>query len=183
MRFTTTPEQDYILAILKATGIMRKTQAVKLLDKLGGCKGESHWERCFRQLGHIRKIAWVSDGLFTLPLLRRAPVDGDMLRAIDIMADLTDARVRAVTASTPPYKLCFLAEQRKGFGSYSIAIARPGAEALLTAAMQNHAQDGRTVVFLLSSPSQAGLVKTPLPHFFAVPEGGGYRYYTDNCQR
>ena len=178
LKFITTPEQDYILSILKVVKVLRKSQAVRLLKKLDGSKNEQCWERCFGQLGHIRKIAWLSDDLFTMPLLQRNAVDEDMLQAVDVMLDLTDIRVQSLSSSKPPYNLCFLAEQKKDFGSYAIIIARPGTEAVITASLNNSGQDGRTVVFILSDPSQTQGIKTSLPHFFAISDGSKYRYFS-----
>ena len=176
MKFMTTPEQDYILSILKATKVMRKSQAIKLLNKLDSSRNELYWERFFGQLGHIRKIAWLSDDLFTVPFMQRSPVDEDMLQAIDIMLDLTEKRIHALSSSTPPYKLCFLAEQKQNLGSYAIIAVRHGVEAAITAALRDSAQDDRTIVFLLSDISQATCINTSLPHFFAVTDGNKYRY-------
>jgi hypothetical protein len=178
MRFITTPEQDYLLSVLKVTRIMRKPQAIRLLNKLDDGRNDQYWERCLGQLGHIRKIAWLSDGLFTLPLLLRAAVDEDMLQAIDVMLDLTDIRILTLSSSTPPYNLCFLVEQKRDFGSYAITIVRPGTEAVISASLRDSGQDGRTVVFILSESSQAHGIWTTLPHFFAIPDGGGYRYFS-----
>lgn len=178
MKFITTPEQDYLLSVLGVAKVMRKSQAIRLLNKLDDSRNGQYWERCLGQLGHIRKIAWLSDGLITLPLLLRAAVDEDMLQAIDVMLDLTDIRVQALSSSTPPYTLCFLAEQKRDFGSYAIIIVRPGNEAVISASLQNSARDGRTVVFILSEPPQAQGIRMSLPHFFAIPDGGKYHYFS-----
>ena len=175
MSFMTTPDQEYILSVLGATKAMRRAQAYRLLGKLDGRKTERYADRCIEQLRHMRKIRLNGD-MIALPLLHDAPPDEGMLAATDIMLDLTDIRVCAVSASVPPYKLCFLAEQKNGMGNYAVAIARPGAEALLTASLQNSDHAGRTVIFLLSGISQAEGIKTSLPHFFALPDGGKHKY-------
>jgi len=128
---------------------MRKLQAALLLKKLDSGKTEQYVDLCMDQLRHIRKIA-LTDKLLTLPQLYNTAPDEDMLAAVDIMLDLTDKKVLAVTASAPPYKLCFLAEQKNGIGNYAIAVVHPGSEPIMTASLQNSAYENRTVIFLLS---------------------------------
>ena len=176
--FITTPEQDYLLSILKTTKVMRRSQTLTLLQKLDHGKTEQFVARCLEQLRHIRKIVWLTDDLFTLPLLQKSPVDESMLSAIDIMLDLTEVRVDALSASAQPYKLCFLAQQQNDIGNYAIIVAPPGSEAVITASLRSSDDDGRTVIFLVSTLSQAEGIKTSLPHFFAISDGGKYRYYS-----
>ena len=177
MSFITTPDQEYLMSILGAVKAMRKTQAYRLLGKLDAGKTAQYVDRCLEQLRHMQKISLAGDMLM---LLREydAPPDKDMLAAIDIMLDLTDIRVRSISASTPPYKLCFLAEQKKGLGNYAVIAVPIGTERMVTAGLDSSGQDSRTItiIFLLSDLSQAGSVKTALPHFFALPDGGKYRY-------
>jgi len=177
--FMTTPDQEYILSILNTTKAMRKLQAALLLKKLDSGKTEQYVDHCLGQLRHIRKIALIKE-LLTLPHLYNAVPDEDMLAAVDIMLDLTDKKVLAVTASAPPYKLCFLSEQKNGIGNYAIAVVHPGLEPIITASLLNSAHENRTVIFLLSELSQAERIKTTMPHFFAVPDSGKLRYLSGN---
>ena len=182
MRFVTTPEQDYLLSVLRAAKVMKKTQAFRLLSKLNTGRNEQYVERCLAQLGHIRKIAWYSDDLFTLPMLQRLPVDDDMLHAIDVMLDLTETRIEAVSALTPPCKLSFLTKQENNYGSYVITVVHPGSETVVSATLLGTTPEGRTVVFIISDPAQMHKIKTDLPHYYALmdTEGGGFRYYSGN---
>ena len=173
--FVTTPDQEYIMLVLQAAKVMRKTQACKLLSKLDSRKTDQYTGRCLDQLRYMQRVYLTGDMLM-LPRLYNAPADEDMLAAIDIMLDLTDIRIHAISASTPPYKLCFLAEQKNGMGSYAVFAASPGSEALISAKLQNSGQNVHTVIFLISEISQAESIKTAMPHFFALPDGGNYRY-------
>ena len=178
MQFVTTPEQNYILSVLKVTKVMRRAQAVALLNKLGGGDAGDAADRCLGQLLHIRKIAWLTDDLLTLPLLQKMPVDEDMLAAMDVMLDLTAIKIHVLSASMVPYKLCFMSEQKNGYGRYAVAVVIPGSEAMVSAALLDFERDGRTVIFLLSELSQEKRIKTLLPHFFAIPDCGKYRYFS-----
>lgn len=178
MMFTTTQDQDYILSILRETTVMRESQALELLRKLDGGNDDRYVTRCLEQLRHMRKIDLLPDGLFTLKSRWGMPVDEEMLSAIDIMLDLTDIKVHAASAPAAHYKLCFVSEHREGIGSYAVSIVRPGTEAVATALLHNSAHEGRIVIFLLSSLSQAGAIKAVTPHFFAMPCNGGYTYFS-----
>jgi hypothetical protein len=178
MKFMTTPDQDYILTILKETKSMRKSQALALLNKLDIENDALYLARLLEQLRHMRKITWLTGGLFTLKPLWSVPADAEMLSAIDIMLDLTDIRVQTVTARTAPYKLCFLSEQKDGIGNYAVCVLHPGTEAAISAMLHSSGYKERTVVFLLSALSQAEKIKTPLPHFFAIFDGGRYKYFS-----
>ena len=178
MKFTTTPDQDYILSILKETKAMRKSQALALLSKLDGGNDERYIDRCLSQLRHMRKIVWLSDEVFTLSLLWATPANAEMLSAVDIMLDLTDIRVHALSASTAHYMLCFVSQQKDGVGNYAVINVRPGTEASISESLKNTAPDRCTVIFLLSALSQAEKIQTSMPHFFAISENGMYHYFS-----
>ena len=57
-------------------------------------------------------------------------------------------------------------------------IVHPGTEAIITAALQDSNHDGRTVIFLVTNPTQSEEIKTALPHFYAISEKGKYRYFS-----
>ena len=175
LEFFNTPDQEYVMFILKAVKAMRITQAYSLLRKLDGSKTGRYASRCLDQLRYMQKI-WMAGGTLTFPRLHGAPVDEDMLAAIDVMLDLTDIKVHAISSSTLPYKLCFLAEQNNGMGNYAVIVAHPSSEAVTAASLQNTDPDGRTVIFLISELSQAASIKTDLPHFLALNDGGKYKY-------
>lgn len=172
-----TPDQEYILSILQKTKVMRGDQAYRLLNKLDGSKNDQYAARCLEQLRYIRKIARKSDGVFTLPILGNVPADEEMLSAMDIMLDLTDFKILELSAGKPPYKLCFLTEQDNSMGSYAVVTVPPGHEASVSASLSFSDPESPTVIFLLSELSQKDGVKTALPHYFTVKDGGKYRYF------
>jgi hypothetical protein len=178
MKFTTTPDQDYILSVLRETKAMRKSQAQTLLGKLDGGNDERYIVRCLEQLRHMRKIFWQSDEVFTLKALWAVPADAEMLSAADIMLDLTDIRVHTISSSFAQYKLCFMSEQKDGIGNYAVVVVRPGTESMITATLKNASPDERIIIFLLSTLSQAEGIKTSLPHFFAMYDNGIYHYFS-----
>jgi len=175
--FVITPDQEYILDILRKTRVMRTDQAAKLLSVIDAGKSEQYTARLLNQLQHMQKIAWKTDSLFTTPLLYKAPVDDEMLSAVDIMADLTDYRVASLSSYSKPYKLCFYTEQGDSIGSYAVIFVSPGDEMKITAALHDADKDDRTIIFLSSEPIQREIIKTSLPHFFAIRDNGKYRYY------
>ena len=182
MRFITTPEQDYLLSVLKATKVMMKAQAFRLISKLNIGRNGQYVDRCLAQLGHIRKIAWYSDDLFTLPMLQRLPVDDDMLPAIDVMLDLTETKLEVISALTSPCKLSFLTKQKDNYGNYVVTVVHPGFETVAVESLLSLAPEGRTVVFIISNPAQIQKIKTALPHYYALidAEGTGFRYFSGN---
>lgn len=175
--FTVTQEQEYILSILHKTKVMRKEQAVKLLRIADFKRNAEYTTRCLEQLRHIRKIKWVSSDVFTLPILYMEPIDEEMLSAVDIMLDLTDSKILALSASKPPYKLCFVNGSEDSFGSYAVIVVPHGSETMITASLYGAESNNRTVIFLLSDSSQKERIKTALPHFFAIHDSGKYRYF------
>ena len=179
MRYTLTQDQEYILSVLKETKSMRKSQAFSLLNKLDSEKQESYAARCLNQLRHMRKIAWQTDELFTLSPLWAVSADAEMLSAIDIMLDLTDIKIHALSASTQPFKLCFLSEQNRGSGNYAVTVVRPGTEVSINYALRSIHGDIHTVIFLLQNISQAKEIQTSLPHFFALFDNGKYHYFSE----
>lgn len=177
--FTTTPEQDYLLSILQKTKVMRKDQAAKLLSGFDTKRDAGYTSRCLAQLQHIRKIKWSRqrpDDVFTLPLLYQESIDEDMLSAIDIMADLSDSKIIALS-TTQPYKLYFYIAQENSFWSYAVITVQPGSEALVSTSLIGVETENRTLIFLLSNLEQKDNIRTSLPHFFAVNDGGKYRYF------
>jgi len=180
MRYTITPDQKYILSILKETKAMRKSQAFTLLHKLSDSKDESYILRCLDQLRHMRKIVWQSEDLFTLSQLWAVPADAEVLSAIDIMLDLTEIRIPAISSSTRPYTLCFLSEQHDGIGDYAVIAVHPGEEVTITTNLRHINNDSTTIVFLLQNISQAKQIQTSLTHFFATYADGNYHYFSEN---
>jgi hypothetical protein len=179
--FTVTPEQEYILSILNVTRIMRRDQAFHLLAKLNKWNTEVYTQtytlRCLWQLKHIRRLAWKTDDVFTLPLLFHEPIDEEMLSAIDIMLDLTKEKILSVSVGPAPYKLSFSSEKGKDLKAFAIVTVKPGSEKISTILLNSDSSDGRIIIFLLSSLSQRDSVKTSLPHYFAILDGGRYRYF------
>lgn len=174
--FTVTPDQKYVLSVLDATKVMRKSQATKLLVKLGGGRTEDYARHCLWQLKHIRKIAWKTDEVFVTPMMFNEPMDEDMLPAADIMLDLTDQRVISVSAGLAPYKLRFLSERDYGPNGFAIVVLNVGTEREINASLTTAPGD-YTIIFLLSYLSQKDRVKTSLPHYFALRDGGRCRYF------
>ena len=175
--FVTTPEQGYILSILQETKFMRKDQVFKLLNSVDSRITAGYTDRCLGQMRHIRKITWRTDDVICLPDLYKEPKDDEMLAAIDIMLDLTDFKILVVSAGPAPYKLCFLTEQSASLGSYAVIIVAPGSEEMITASLHGADPESRTIIFLLPEILQKNNIETALPHFFAVYDGGKYRYF------
>lgn len=175
--FITSREQEHILSVLQKTKFMRKDQAVRLLSTGGFTRTAEYTMRCLEQLRHIRKIKWITADIFTLPIMYMEPVDDEMLLAIDVMLDLVGAGITALTAPPPPFKLCFFAGRDNNLGSYAVSIVRPGHEAEVTALLCGAEKLCHAVIFILSDLSQKDGIKTTLPHFFAVKDGGKYRYF------
>ena len=174
--FTVTPDQEYILAILRKTRFMRTDQACRLLRCLNKHKTEEYVIRSLHQLRHMQKIIWKTEEIFAMPSLYEKPADEKMLAALDIMTDLTEYKVTVQSANNSPYKLCFFTEQQDSFGCYAVVIVTPGSEARISAVLYG-TDTVRTIIFLLSDLSQKEGIKTNLPHFFAIEDNGKYRYF------
>ena len=174
--FTVTPDQKYILSILDATKVMRKDHAFRLLEKLSAEYTEGYELRCLMQLKYMRKIAWKTDDVFAVPMMFNEPIDEDMLSAVDIMLDLTGKRVMSVSAGPEPYKLRFLSARDKGSNGFAVIVFNASLEREISASL-HRIPDGHTIIFLLSNLSQKDRVKTALPHYFAIRDGGRYRYF------
>jgi hypothetical protein len=173
--YLTTPEQERLYTIIDKTGCMTTAQAERILPQKNPDAPESFSARVLRQLQYQQKVRFVSESVLTLPhLVERAP-DRDMLAAVDIMLDITNGAPMDMSVKTPPFKLCFLAEQNGQIGSYGIIIAVPGNERRLN--FQLEGTERRTVIFLLTSPKQSEKIQTTLPHYFAVADCGKYRYF------
>jgi len=156
---------------------MRKDQAVRLLACIDEAKIEQYTIGLLNQLRHIQKITWITDTVFTLPFLYNKPIDECMLSAMDIMLDLTESRITALTTNNPPYKLCFFTGQENHLNSYAVIVVAPGSETTVTASLCNANAKDFTVIFILSDFAQKDNIKTPLPHFFAILDNGRYRYF------
>jgi hypothetical protein len=174
--FTITPTLEYVLSVLDATKVMRKEQAFKLLKKFDAGKTEEHLIRDLRQLKHIQKIVWKSDDVLTTPLLFNEPTDEEMLSAIDIMLDLTDRRILSISRGPAPYTLRFVSEYRDRVKAFAVIIVNARSERSIKALLPG-GSDECTIIFVISSLSQKDRIKTSLQHFFAVRDGGRYRYY------
>ena len=174
--FTVTPDQKYILSVLDATKIMRKSQVVKLLSKLGAGYTEDYALRCLLQLKYIRKVAWKTDDVLAVPMMFNEPIDEDMLSAIDVMLDLTDKQILSVAAGPEPYKLRFLSAGDEGAKGFAVIAFNTGTASKIKTSIPD-APDGHTIIFLLSHMHQSDRVKTTLPHYYAVRDGGKYRYF------
>jgi hypothetical protein len=173
-----TADQEYILSLLQKTRFMRSVQACRLLGKLDGGKVERYVMRSLRQLRHLSKIAWITEDVFTLPDLYNSTIDREMLAAVDIMLDLADGRILALSAPGPPFTLRFMSEQGGGLKSYAVANLPPGHEAALAALInESGLPGGSTVLVLLSELSQMEAVRILLPHYFVIRGADGYRYF------
>jgi hypothetical protein len=173
-----TADQAYILSILQKTRFMRKDQALRLLGKLDGRKTESQLACCLRQLRYIARIAWNTEAVFTLPDLYNSEIDEDMLSAVDIMLDLADGQILALSAPGPPFKLRFMTEQEQSLKAYAIAAVPPGYEAVSAAILNESAlPKGSTLMLLLSELSQTEKIRIVFPHYFVIRGEAGYRYF------
>lgn len=174
--FTVTQDQKYVISILDATKMMRKGQAVRLLSKLGAEYTDDYALRCLLQLKYIRKIAWKTDDLFAVPMMFNEPIDEDMLSAVDVMLDLTEKRILSIAAGPEPYKLRFLSASDKGSKGFAVIALNAGIESRMKSLLAE-APEGYTIIFLLSNILQKDRVETSLPHYFAIRDGGKYRYF------
>jgi hypothetical protein len=177
--FLTTPEQDLLYGVLEKTGCLTAEQALRILRASYDASRSDRALSVFNQLRHMQKIYLKSDNMAILPHLAKKPVDADMLVAADIMLDLSDGKPLDISAKKPPFKLCFLAEHGDKIGSYGVVAAPPGGEYAANRALED-ADVKRTVIFLLSEPHQQQLFKTTQNHYFALFDGGKYRYFKGN---
>lgn len=170
--FLTTRDQERVLSVLEKTGCLRIDQAARLLNDIGG----KYAERVLRQLRYMQKIYRKTDTAVTLPHRAERPLDTDMLAAVDIMLDIAGGNLLAVSSGKPPFKLCFLTETGEGVGSYAVLIVPKGAEAQINFHMDEAVSQPRTLILMLEDIAQRERLTIPLPHFFAVFDGG-YRYF------
>ena len=175
-----TKDQEYILTIIKATRVLRRIHAFSLLSKLDSEIPDWYCDKCLRQLQHISRIAWSTkaEDVFTLPEMYDRPIDTDLLAAIDIMLDLTDKRIQAISAPGPPFKLRFLTERKSKLKGYAIAAVPPGNEAPMAALINESAPAaGSAAIILLSDMSQMETLRIRIPHYFVIRGANGYRYF------
>lgn len=174
--FKATPDQEYLLSVLDATKVMRKGQALRLLFNLGEGRTEAYARHCLLQLGHMRKIAWKTDDVFATPMMFNEPVDEDMLSAVDVMLDLTGTKAVSVAAGPAPFKLRFLSDRGNASKGFAIVVFNVDSERGINDGLPA-APGGCAIIFLLSYMTQKNRVKTSLPHYFAIHDGGRYRYF------
>lgn len=177
--FKFTPDQDYILDVLKKTKFMRTEQAFRLLKAVDGRKNEQYAEGMLRQLKHMQKIIWHDDSntIFSLPNQYGKPVDEEMLSAIDIMTELNDVKIVSVSSNNPLYKLSFITGQEDSLSDYAVIFVSHGSEAAVSAALNDMNPGSRTVILLLSDFGQKDSITAVVPHYFAVYDNGKYRYF------
>ncbi|MDR0861799.1 MAG: DUF5697 family protein [Oscillospiraceae bacterium] len=173
--YIVTTEQERLFAVIDKTGYLTTAQAERILPCTYPDKHSAFTERVLRQLQFQQKIRFMTDSVVKLPhLLEREP-DFEMLAAIDIMLDIADGAPLELSAKKPPFKLCFLVERGDKVGSYGVVLAPPGDETQIN--FQLHGAEHLTVIFVLTEPEQRERYKTALSHYFAVRDGGKYRYF------
>jgi hypothetical protein len=172
-----TLDQRRLLEVITCTGYLTERQAGVLL----GERSEDHPARVLNQLRHLGKIRLANDrladdGLAVLPRLADKRVDSDMLAAADVMLDISNGAPAAIASDRPPYKLCFLAERGDRLASYGVVMAVPGEEPRVNFLLDADKTE-RTVVFITRDAEQTERFTTALPHYFAVRDGGRFRYF------
>jgi hypothetical protein len=167
-----TLDQRRLLEVITCAGYLTERQAGVLL----GERAEGHPARVLRQLRHLGKVRLAGDGIAVLPRLADKSVDSDMLAAVDVMLDISSGAPAAIASDRPPYKLCFLAERGDRLSSYGVVAAAPGEEPRVNFLLDADKTE-RTVVFIPRDAAQTERLKTALPHYFAVRDGGRFRYF------
>ncbi|MDR1065716.1 MAG: DUF5697 family protein, partial [Oscillospiraceae bacterium] len=159
------------------TGYLAERQAGVLL----GERAEGHPARVLNQLRHLGKVRLAGDrldgdGIAVLPRLADKSVDSDMLAAVDVMLDISNGAPAAIASDRPPYKLCFLAERGDRLSSYGVVAAAPCEELRVNFLLDSDKTE-RTVIFITRDAAQTERFTTALPHYFAVRDGGRFRYF------
>jgi hypothetical protein len=174
--FTLTVYQRYISDILEETGALRAGQVRRLLQKLDEKTDPAYAGRLIVQLRTINRAFLKTEDVITPPRLRDKDVDTEMLLAVNVMLDLLEGAPLAVSAGKPPFKLRFVIERGDEVMPFGVAAAEPGGETELCYRLGG-ADNGTTVVFLLTDLRQSEKIHTGLPHFFAVHDGEKLRYF------
>lgn len=174
-----THDQAYIAEILEETKCLTVNQVHRLLQLLDAGKDKAYAGRILSQLRNISRLCWIDDSAVTLPNLREKPVDSDMLLTIDIMLDLLEAPPMLLSASSPPFKLRFFAEQNENPVPFGVVFVPHGKETFCCEQLTSHSED-ISVVFLLSNFKQSKSIRTKHTHYFAVYDNKKLRYFRGN---
>ncbi len=161
----------YIDSILCETNCLSVMQIHRLLKLSDTNAQPSYAEVIAKRLCYTGR-AVMRDNDVLVPMYIDIPEpDPEMLADVDIMLDLLRELPAAVSAKKPPYKLVFQA--RRDESAYAVAIVKGGQKYAFT----SFSEQAFTVVFLLEDLSQADLIETSGPHYFAVFEENKLRYY------
>jgi hypothetical protein len=163
-------EAQYIDAILCETNCLSIVQIKRLLLLYNRELPLHYASGVAKQLCYAGR-AVMRDKDVLVPMYIDAPeADPDMLAAVDIMLDLLRERPAAISSRRPPFKLVF--QPGRDDSAYAVAIVKKGLEGSFSLPAEL-----LTVVFLLEDLSQAELIKTAAPYYFAVFEENRLRYY------
>ena len=158
-----TQAQEKILSLMEQTGCLRIDQAARILGDDSG----DYARRVLSQLRHMQRVYMPGETTAVLFHLSRQPPDADMLRAVDVLLDISGGNPLAVSAGAPPLKLRFLVEAEGGrIGSYAVVVVPPGREEVLSFQLEN--TERRTLILLLEDLSQRDKLVIRQPHYFAV---------------
>ena len=113
-----------------------------------------------------------------LVLLPGQERDGEMLAAIDVMRLLSGDALPEFGGGSPPAKLAFYLEDRRGYLDFKIIPVAPGQER--KALLQLESQLSRfvcTCIFAIRREEQIAPLASVPRTYFALPDGnGGYRF-------
>jgi hypothetical protein len=171
-----TNDQKYIADILEETKYLRVDQAHRLLKMADSEKDSNYAKRLLSQLQNLNRAYWIADDTVSLLHLRKAPVDSEMLLAVDVMLDMLDAPPIALSGAKAPFKLSFLAGREEDIITYGVAAVLSGTELELNFQLKA-VDDDITIIFLLSDMMQGNSIRTKHTHYFAVFDGNKLRYF------
>lgn len=175
-----TQDQEFLRRVLDETRALRRGQALRLLRLHDPDKRPDQLEAALRQMRYLGLIVLPEDDLIIPAELRGEAVDPVMLEAVNVMLDLTGTDLEDLSGRRAPFLLSFLTTLKDGsISAFSILPVPPGREnaALLRLPPPDALHKRHTVIFLLSELSQRERLETPLPHYFALRDGGRLRYF------
>jgi hypothetical protein len=137
---------------------------------------DAHLDKMLRQLSFMGRIK-LEDDYISLPGRK---MDSGVIKAFDVMTELTGGHASMIYPGSTPFALMFSAKPSAGASEYSnfgVIIAEPYHEKIICARLRT-IDRGLTVIFILSRIEQRELISINNVHYFALQdENGKYKFF------
>jgi len=170
-----TVQQADILALLTDFKYLRYSHIKQYIAAKHNSTDE-HISTMLKQLSFLGKVK-VSGGYVSLPGRK---YNEDVIKAFDVVMDLTSGRVDGVYPGIVPFGLMFTAKPSGGAlagNAYGTVVVKNGFEKSINARIRSIDRN-LTVIFLLSDREQQKMIKAENRSYFSIQDSDGkYRFF------